>query len=53
MEIVILACWNIWKQRNGLIFQGERPSFLGWEETSCLMYPCLSIGSRKSISKPF
>jgi hypothetical protein len=26
-EVVILALWHIWKQRNGLIFQHTRPSF--------------------------
>ena len=31
MEVVILACWNIWKQRNGKIFEDERPSFAGWK----------------------
>ena len=31
MEVVILACWNIWKQRNAMIFEGERPSFRGWK----------------------
>ena len=25
-EFFILACWNIWKQRNGLIFNGTIPS---------------------------
>jgi hypothetical protein len=29
-EIVILACWHIWKVRNGFIFQHERPSFRAW-----------------------
>ena len=29
-EVVILACWNIWKQRNGLIFKETLPSFKGW-----------------------
>ena len=28
-EIVILACWNIWKQRNDWIFEGIRPTFRG------------------------
>jgi hypothetical protein len=28
MEVVILACWNIWKRRNE-IFQYQRPSFQG------------------------
>jgi hypothetical protein len=29
-EVVILALWHIWKQRNGLIFQHTRPSFRAW-----------------------
>jgi hypothetical protein len=32
MEVVILACWNIWKQRNEKIFQYHRPSFQGWKK---------------------
>ena len=32
MEVVILACWNIWKQRNEKIFQFHRPSFQGWKK---------------------
>jgi hypothetical protein len=31
MEVVILACSNIWKQRNGKIFKYQRPSFQGWK----------------------
>jgi hypothetical protein len=31
LEIVILSCWCIWKQRNGLIFKGTRPSFRNWK----------------------
>lgn len=30
MEVMILACWHIWKQRNGKIFQHERPTFARW-----------------------
>jgi len=30
MEIFIIACWNIWKQRNALIFEGIRPSINSW-----------------------
>jgi hypothetical protein len=29
MEVVILACWNIWKQRNGKIFRDNRPTDKG------------------------
>jgi hypothetical protein len=31
VEIVILACWNIWKQRNDKIFKGMKPSFRAWK----------------------
>jgi hypothetical protein len=29
-EVVIVACWCIWKQRNGWIFKNFRPTFRGW-----------------------
>jgi hypothetical protein len=29
-EVVILAAWHIWKQRNEAIFQGILPTFRGW-----------------------
>jgi hypothetical protein len=43
MEVVIIALWNIWKQRNGQIFRNDRPSFSGWKcsfihDMSLLMY---------------
>ena len=31
MEVVILATWHIWKQRNEAIFQRVIPSFKGWK----------------------
>jgi hypothetical protein len=30
-EVVILASWNIWKQRNNWIFEDKRESFKGWK----------------------
>jgi hypothetical protein len=33
IEIVILACWCIWKQRNGWIFKNIRPTFRGWKSS--------------------
>ena len=30
-EVLILACWNIWKQRNAWIFKDIRPTFRGWK----------------------
>ena len=31
MEVMILACWHIWKLRNGKKFQHERPTFAKWK----------------------
>ena len=31
LEIVTLACCNIWKQRNGWIFNNVPASFRGWK----------------------
>ena len=30
-EVVVLASWHIWKQRNEAIFQGVMPTFRGWK----------------------
>ncbi len=30
MELFLLAAWSIWKERNGLIFQGIQPSVSNW-----------------------
>jgi hypothetical protein len=30
MEVMVCAAWNIWKERNDLIFQGKQPSFKRW-----------------------
>jgi hypothetical protein len=32
VEIIILACWNIWKQRNNKIFKNIQPTFRNWRE---------------------
>jgi hypothetical protein len=32
-EIVIIACWCIWKQRNGWIFKNIRPTFRRWKSS--------------------
>jgi hypothetical protein len=34
-EVVILAYWCIWKQRNDWIFKGFKPSFRGWKASFC------------------
>jgi hypothetical protein len=31
VEIVFLACWNFWKQRNDKIFKGVQPTFRAWK----------------------
>jgi hypothetical protein len=31
MEILACASWNIWKERNELIFQGQPASFVRWK----------------------
>ena len=36
IEVVILACWAIWKQRNGWIFKNIKPTFRGWK--TCFVY---------------
>jgi hypothetical protein len=30
-EVIILACWHIWKQRNSKFFEHIRPSFGSWK----------------------
>jgi hypothetical protein len=30
-EIVLIACWNIWKVRNATIFEKVMPTFRGWK----------------------
>ncbi|PNT71566.1 hypothetical protein BRADI_2g31535v3 [Brachypodium distachyon] len=30
LEVVLVACWHIWKIRNGLIFNHVRPTFDAW-----------------------
>jgi hypothetical protein len=32
-EIVIIACWCIWKQRNGWIFKDIKPTFRRWRSS--------------------
>ncbi|KAJ1295105.1 hypothetical protein BS78_01G198500, partial [Paspalum vaginatum] len=31
MEVFIIAAWNIWKQRNNLIFEKKQPSMSSWK----------------------
>jgi hypothetical protein len=35
MEFFIIACWTIWKQRNGFIFIQGQPSLSGWKRKFC------------------
>ena len=32
LNIIIMGCWNIWKQRNELIFNSARPSIGSWKQ---------------------
>lgn len=32
MEIFMLSAWSIWKERNGVIFQGIPHTFASWRE---------------------
>jgi hypothetical protein len=31
MEVLMLACWNIWLLKNGKIFRHERTTFARWK----------------------
>jgi hypothetical protein len=31
MEVVVSATWNIWKERNGFIFEHQDHSFARWK----------------------
>lgn len=31
MEIFFIAAWNLWKQRNGKVFQNQTPSRTEWK----------------------
>jgi hypothetical protein len=31
MEIFMLAAWNIWKERNKLLFEGTDPTLASWK----------------------
>ena len=30
-EVIMLAYWNIWKQRNDKIFEAKKPSYAAWK----------------------
>jgi hypothetical protein len=47
MEVIIIACWNIWLIRNGKIFRQKNGSFTMWK---CMTYLCYGIESRSSTS---
>jgi hypothetical protein len=44
MEVVVLACWSIWKQRNGKFFEAETPTFRGWKRVFIHDISMLGIG---------
>ena len=51
VEVVILACWAIWKQRNGWIFNNVKPTFRGWK--SCFVHEITMLTFRaKSVDIP-
>jgi hypothetical protein len=40
MEVVIIALWNIWKERNGQIFKMRDLLFLAGDVVSYMICPC-------------
>jgi hypothetical protein len=48
-EIGILACWTIWKQRNGWIFKGIRPTFRGWRASFVLEISMLKYRVKSDV----
>jgi hypothetical protein len=51
-EIVILACWNIWKMRNEYIFQHVRLPLEPGSINSSMKLHCMLIGSKTNTLNP-
>ena len=49
MEIVILACWGIWKQRNNWIFKNIKPTFRGWKVVFCYEVTLLKFRVKEAV----
>lgn len=51
MELMLLAAWNIWKERNNLIFNGIQPEVLSWKRNLKLDLS-LHLPRLKEIHRP-
>jgi hypothetical protein len=54
MEIFLLGCWHIWKQRNAFIFNRGHPSQQSWRagflEEACLQAHRMNIAQKNVFS---
>ncbi|PNT77370.1 hypothetical protein BRADI_1g61725v3 [Brachypodium distachyon] len=48
VEVAIICCWNIWKQRNDFNFEAKRPSFRAWH--FCFVADMTRLMHRPSIA---
>lgn len=51
-EIFITACWNIWKARNGIIFDNIPASLVAWKAALKGDLSLVCIKAKKSIADP-
>jgi len=51
-EIFITACWNIWKSRNGIIFDNLPASLMTWKATFKADLSVVCIKAKRKISDP-
>ena len=47
-EVMLLACWNIWKIRNDMVFNNVRPRFATWK---CKFVHDMSLHSHRFKEK--